>query len=61
MFGRVVRGLEVVDAIGKVATAPRPTAGVTDGSLNNVPTESIVIVSVKRGGTVGGGSSSSGR
>jgi len=61
VFGRVVRGMEVVDAIRKVATAPRPTAGVTDGSLNNVPTEAIVILSVKRGGTVGVGSSSSGR
>lgn len=61
VFGRVVRGLEVVDAIRGVATAPRPSAEVSDGSLNHVPTEAIVILSVKRGGAVGVGSSSSGR
>lgn len=48
VFGRVVEGMEVVDAIRHVPTGARPSPDVTDGSLNNVPVLPIEIFSVKR-------------
>lgn len=48
VFGRVVRGMEVVDAIRHVPTGARPSPDVTDGSLNNVPVETIEIKGMKR-------------
>lgn len=47
VFGRVVRGMDVVDAIAQSPTAPRPETGVTDVSMDNVPIEPIVITSVR--------------
>ncbi|MBL8747040.1 MAG: peptidylprolyl isomerase [Phycisphaerae bacterium] len=47
VFGRVVAGMEVVDAIAGVATRPRPETGVEDGSMNHVPVESVVVMSVR--------------
>ena len=41
MFGKVVSGQDVVDAIEKVATGNR-------GGHGDVPTEDVVIVSAKR-------------
>ncbi len=41
VFGEVIEGMEVVDQIARVATGRR-------GSYNDVPTEPVVIVSVKR-------------
>ena len=43
VFGRVVKGMEVVDAIRHVKTQPRKVAGVEDGSMENVPVEAVVI------------------
>ncbi len=43
VFGRVTRGLEVVDAIGALRTTPRETPGVTDGSMNNVPKDTVIL------------------
>lgn len=48
VFGRVVSGMEVVDAIRHVPTGAKPSPDVTDGSLNNVPMETIEIKSVRR-------------
>jgi peptidyl-prolyl cis-trans isomerase A (cyclophilin A) len=48
VFGRVVHGMEVVDRIGHAPTHPVQVAGVTDGSMENVPAEPIVIYSVHR-------------
>ncbi|REJ85462.1 MAG: peptidyl-prolyl cis-trans isomerase [Acidobacteria bacterium] len=39
VFGRVLEGMDVVDAIAKVATGPRPNG------MNNVPREPVTIVS----------------
>ena len=47
VFGRVVGGMDVVDAIAAVPTRPRPETGVTDGSMNNVPVEAIVVTRVR--------------
>lgn len=47
-FGRVVAGWPVVETIAAGATRPRPEAGVTDGSMNNVPVEPVTVVSVRR-------------
>lgn len=47
VFGRVVRGLDVVDAMATVPTAPRPETGVSDISMNHVPREPIVIMRVR--------------
>lgn len=48
VFGRVVKGMEVVDRIGQVPTRPVEVPGVTDGSMGNVPVEPIVIRKVAR-------------
>lgn len=48
VFGRVVAGMDVVDRIGAAKTGPRPDPKVTDGSLDNVPLEAIVIRRVER-------------
>lgn len=47
VFGRVVEGMEVVDAMAQVPTRPRPETGVTDVSMNNVPIEPIVVRKVR--------------
>ncbi|MBX3358213.1 MAG: peptidylprolyl isomerase [Phycisphaeraceae bacterium] len=46
VFGRVIDGMDVVDAIAAAPTEPRPETGVTDGSMNNVPIEPVVLVRV---------------
>lgn len=46
-FGRVVEGMEVVDAIAAMPTVPRSETGVTDGSMENVPVETVVVKSVR--------------
>lgn len=43
VFGRVVEGWEVVETIASGKTTTRDVAGVTDGSMNNVPLEPVVI------------------
>jgi cyclophilin family peptidyl-prolyl cis-trans isomerase len=48
VFGRVVEGMEAVDRIRHVKTGAREVAGVTDGSMGNVPVEAVVIRSVRR-------------
>lgn len=48
VFGRVVKGMDVVDRIGAVATRNVNVAGVTDGSMENVPVEAVVIRRVQR-------------
>jgi peptidyl-prolyl cis-trans isomerase A (cyclophilin A) len=48
VFGRVVSGMDVVDRIGSVGTRAVNVAGVTDGSMENVPIEPVVIRSVRR-------------
>lgn len=48
VFGRVVRGMEVVDAIRMVPTRAVEVAGVTDGSMGNVPERAVVIEGVRR-------------
>lgn len=48
VFGQVVSGMDVVDAIRQVPTTAKPSPDVTDGSLNNVPVETVEIKSVKR-------------
>lgn len=48
VFGRVVEGLDVVDRIRHVPIAPREVPGVTDGSMDNVPVEPVIIRRVKR-------------
>ena len=47
VFGRVVAGMNVVDSIRGVKTEPRTVPGVTDGSMENVPADPIVIVKVR--------------
>lgn len=47
VFGRVVSGMEVVDAIATITTQSRTVAGVTDGSMENVPVEAIVVSQVR--------------
>lgn len=49
VFGRVVRGMEVVDAIAAVPTSAREVAGVTDGSMGHVPERPVVIRRVRAG------------
>src|SRR5262249_12268291 len=51
VFGRVVEGMDVVDVIRHVKTAAREVAGVTDGSMGNVPVEAVVIRKVVRVGS----------
>jgi cyclophilin family peptidyl-prolyl cis-trans isomerase len=51
VFGHVVKGLSVVDRIaaGKIRPAGSgPDVGVTDGSMNNVPINPVVIKRVSR-------------
>jgi cyclophilin family peptidyl-prolyl cis-trans isomerase len=48
VFGRVVEGMDVVDRIGAVATRNVDVAGVTDGSMENVPVETVVIRRIQR-------------
>jgi peptidyl-prolyl cis-trans isomerase A (cyclophilin A) len=48
VFGRVVQGMDVVDAIRRVPTRAVSVAGVTDGSMNNVPVEAVVVKRVRR-------------
>jgi peptidyl-prolyl cis-trans isomerase A (cyclophilin A) len=43
VFGRVVAGMEVVDKIAAVKTQSVTVAGVTDGSMESVPVEAVVI------------------
>ncbi len=43
VFGHVVEGMDVVDAIRHVKTGPVKVAGVEDGSMENVPVEAVVI------------------
>jgi cyclophilin family peptidyl-prolyl cis-trans isomerase len=50
VFGRVVEGMDVVDRIRHLPTAPREVPGVTDGSMGNVPVKAVVITSVRRTG-----------
>lgn len=48
VFGKVVRGMEVVEAIRTGPTAPRPDLKVDDGSMNDVPIQPVVITRVLR-------------
>ncbi len=48
VFGRVIGGMDVVDAIARVPTAPRPDTGVADGSMNNVPLDPIIVKRIVR-------------
>lgn len=53
VFGRVIEGMDVVDRIKVYPTHSVDVPGVTDGSMQNVPTEPPVIEHVMRGRTVG--------
>src|SRR4051812_28947254 len=48
VFGRVVSGMDIVDRIASVRSHAVDVAGVTDGSMENVPEEPVVIRSVRR-------------
>lgn len=48
VFGRVATGMEIVDTIRGVRTEAKAVPGVTDGSMENVPVDAVLIVSVKR-------------
>jgi len=48
VFGRVISGMDIVDAIARVPTAPRADTGVTDGSMNNVPLEPVIVHRIVR-------------
>jgi peptidyl-prolyl cis-trans isomerase A (cyclophilin A) len=48
VFGKVIAGMEIADAIAGMATSPRIIPGVTDGSMDNAPIEPIIIQSVVR-------------
>ncbi len=48
VFGKVVSGMDVVDAIRHVKTGPRVVKGVDDGSMENVPEEVVLIRKVTR-------------
>jgi cyclophilin family peptidyl-prolyl cis-trans isomerase len=47
VFGHVVEGMDVVDAIRHVPTHEVNVPGVTDGSMGNVPLEPVVIRRVR--------------
>ncbi|QDT09223.1 peptidylprolyl isomerase [Planctomycetes bacterium K23_9] len=47
VFGRVVKGQEVVDKINEVATQPQPNPAFPAMLMRDVPVEPIVITSVK--------------
>jgi peptidyl-prolyl cis-trans isomerase A (cyclophilin A) len=48
VFGRVVEGMDVVDAIRRVPTKTVNVTGVDDGSMENVPVEPVLIRKVQR-------------
>ncbi len=48
VFGKVVRGLDTLDQIAAIPTAPQSVPGVTDGSMENVPTTPVLIRSIRR-------------
>lgn len=48
VFGRVVKGMDVVDRIAAVKTHSVNVPGVTDGSMENVPEEPVLVRSVRR-------------
>lgn len=48
VFGRVVKGMEVVDAIRMGKTGPRPDVKVDDGSMEDVPVDPVEITRVVR-------------
>ena len=48
VFGRVIAGMEVVDHIATIQTRSVDVPGVTDGSMENVPVEPIIIRKVQR-------------
>jgi cyclophilin family peptidyl-prolyl cis-trans isomerase len=48
VFGKVVRGMEVVEAIRHIPTKRVNVPGVDDGSMENVPVERVVIERVAR-------------
>ena len=47
VFGRVIKGMDVVDAIAAVPTHAANAPGVTDGSMENVPVEPVVLISMR--------------
>lgn len=47
VFGRVIRGMDVVDAIAMVPTSERLDLAPADGGLKNIPVEPIIIRSVQ--------------
>jgi peptidyl-prolyl cis-trans isomerase A (cyclophilin A) len=48
VFGRVVKGMDVVDRIAAAPTRNVDVPGVTDGSMQNVPVGAVVIRKVER-------------
>lgn len=46
-FGRVVSGMDVVDRIAAGKTESRMVEGVTDGSMNNVPLQPVIITKAR--------------
>jgi cyclophilin family peptidyl-prolyl cis-trans isomerase len=48
VFGRVIEGMDVVDRIRHVPTHSVNVPGVTDGSMENVPVEAVVVRKVER-------------
>ncbi|MEX2217613.1 MAG: peptidylprolyl isomerase [Phycisphaerales bacterium] len=48
VFGRVLTGMDVVDRIAAAPTRSVEVPGVTDGSMQNVPAEPVVIRKVSR-------------
>lgn len=48
VFGRVVSGMDIVDRIAAVPTRSVDVPGVTDGSMQNVPVEPVIIRRLRR-------------
>jgi len=48
VFGTLLEGEETLQTIRNSPTQPRTDLGVTDGSMNNVPDNPVVIIKVKR-------------
>lgn len=48
VFGHVVKGMDIVDRMAAIPTHAVPVAGVTDGSMDNVPVTPVVILKVER-------------